>query len=109
MTTSTSTESGTGRSVNRTRAAGLSLVLLLTICFCLSTHLNQWFENWQGNRTGSANVLSIALGDARKLFAMDYFKKADAYFHSGFYPSIFDNLQSYQTPHIAEDSGAMKG
>jgi tetratricopeptide (TPR) repeat protein len=69
--------------------------------------LDRWFQNWQGNRSESANVLNVAMGDARKLFAMDYFKKADAYFHSGFYPSIFDNLQSYQTPHIAEDSAAM--
>ena len=87
----------------------LSLLLLLTICFCLATHLNVWFQNWQGNRAGSANFLVVALGDARRMFATDFFLKADAYFHSGFYPTIYDNLQSYRTPHIAEDSGAMKG
>jgi tetratricopeptide (TPR) repeat protein len=90
-------------------AIPLSLVLLLTVCFCLATHLDVWFQNWQGNRAGSANFLAVALGDARRMFAKDFFYKADAYFHSGFYPSIYDNRESYQTPHIAEDSGAMKG
>jgi len=47
-------------------------------------------------------------GDARRLFADQFFVKADAYFHSGMYPSIYDNRQSFKTPHIAEDSGAMK-
>jgi tetratricopeptide (TPR) repeat protein len=53
--------------------------------------------------------MAIALGDARRLFANHFFVKADAYFHSGFYPSVYDNLQSYKTPHLAEDSGAMRG
>jgi len=51
----------------------------------------------------------VAMGDARRIFANHFFTKADAYFHSGFYPSVFDNLQSYQTPHIAEDAGAAEG
>jgi len=49
------------------------------------------------------------MGDARRLFANQFFVKADAYFHSGMYPTIYDNRQSFTTPHIAEDSGAMKG
>ena len=51
---------------------------------------------------------ALAMGDARRLFANQFFVKADAYFHSGMYPSIYDNRQSFKTPHIAEDSGAMK-
>ena len=30
------------------------------------------------------------MGDSRRLFAHEFFAKADAYFHSGFYPTIFD-------------------
>ena len=85
------------------------LLLLLTICFCLSTDLSMWFQNWQGNRADSANLMAVAIGDARRMFANHFFIKADAYFHSGFYPTVYDNLQSYKTPHIAEDSGAMEG
>jgi hypothetical protein len=87
----------------------LVLPLLLVGGFCLATDLSQWFQSWPGNRTASANLIAVALGDAGHLFANHFFVKADAYFHSGFYPSIYDNRQSFQTPHIAEDSGAMKG
>lgn len=85
------------------------LLLLLTVCFCLATDLSAWFQAWQGNRADSANLMAVAMGDARRMFANHFFVKADAYFHSGFYPTVYDNLQSYKTPHIAEDSGAMKG
>ncbi len=49
------------------------------------------------------------LGNTRKLFASSFFVKADAYFHSGYYPTIYDNRESFQTPHMAEDAGAMEG
>ncbi len=81
----------------------------MTVCFCLATDLGGWFQTWEGNRAESAGLLAAALGEARHMFANHFFVKADAYFHSGFYPTIYDNLQSYQTPHIAEDSGAIKG
>jgi hypothetical protein len=85
------------------------LLLFLIACFCCAIDLSGWFQSWQGNRAESANLMTVALGDARRLFANHFFVKADAYFHSGFYPSIYDNLQSYKTPHLAEDSGAMRG
>jgi tetratricopeptide (TPR) repeat protein len=91
------------------RAPQLTLLLLLVVCFCLAANLSLWYQNWQGNRSGSADMLTVVLGDARRMFANHFFVKADAYFHSGFYPSIYDNLQSYETPHIAEDSGAVAG
>jgi hypothetical protein len=53
--------------------------------------------------------MEVAMGDGRRMFADHFFVKADAYFHSGMYPTVYDNRQSFQTPHIAEDSGAMKG
>jgi len=93
----------------RERLERFCLPLLLVVCFCLATDLSFWFQAWQGNRAASANLMAVALGDARRMFAQHFFVKADAYFHSGFYPTIYDNLQSYQTPHIAEDSGAMRG
>ena len=88
--------------------AELCLPLLLVAGFCLATNLDVWFQSWPGNRI-SGNFMRIALGDASRLFANQFFVEADAYFHSGFYPSIYDNQQSFKTPHIAEDSGAMKG
>jgi tetratricopeptide (TPR) repeat protein len=92
-----------------THVAQYSLLLLLTLCFCFATDLTAWFQKWAGNRADSSNLMEIAMGDARRLFANHFFVKADVYFHSGFYPSIYDNKQSFKTPHLAEDSGAMRG
>ena len=30
------------------------------------------------------------MGDSQQLFANHFFTKADVYFHSGYYPSVFD-------------------
>ena len=62
----------------------------LVSAFALSAALEPWHQTWAGNRTGSANILQVALGDARKLFAKQFFVQADVYFHSGYYPSMFD-------------------
>jgi len=43
------------------------------------------------------------------MFANHFFVKADAYFHSGYYPTVFDDRQAFQTPHMAEDAGAVAG
>jgi hypothetical protein len=90
-------------------AGELCLVLLLSCAFGLAANLSCWFMQWPGNRAGSNNLMEVAMGDARRMFANHFFVKADAYFHSGMYPTIYDNGESFQTPHIAEDSGAMKG
>lgn len=62
----------------------------LVSAFALSAALEPWHQTWAGNRAGSANILQVALGDARKLFAKQFFVQADVYLHSGFYPSMFD-------------------
>jgi len=90
-----------------TRVWGLVLAALMVLCFGLAAGLDAWFQGWQGNRLKSADVLSTLLGDGRRMFAQHFFVKADAYFHSGYYPTVFDNREAFQTPHMAADSGAM--
>ncbi len=69
-----------------------------------------WFQTWQGNRDQNRRVsLNVLMGDSRRMFANHFFVKADAYFHSGFYPTVFDNREAFQTPHMAEDSGTVGG
>lgn len=80
----------------------LSLSLLATVAVSLSTSLEPWFQNWQGNRTKSANALQVALGDGRRLFANHFFFKADAYFHNGYYPSIYDRRPESEKAHMVE-------
>lgn len=80
-------------------------VALFGLCFCLATRLQLQHESLQERRRAPDDLLSGFIGEGRKLFANHFYVKADVYFHSGFYPSIFDNRQSHQTPHLAEDAG----
>jgi hypothetical protein len=89
-----------------TRAYGLTLALLLVICFCSAARLDAWYLTWQGNRAAQPNMLGVLMGDSRRMFANHFFIKADAYFHSGYYPSIFDDRSAFQTAHVSADSGA---
>jgi tetratricopeptide (TPR) repeat protein len=88
------------------RADRLSFFLLAAVAFTLGTILEPWFQGWQGNRAGSTDVLQVALGDSRKLFARHVYLKADAYFHNGYYPTIYDNRAGYQKSHIQQTAGA---
>jgi len=89
-----------------TRLPLLILTALLVLCFGLAARLGTWFEAWDGNRAQSGDLLQTLLGDSRRIFANHFFIKADAYFHSGYYPTIFDNREAFETPHVAEDAGA---
>ena len=43
--------------------------------------------------------VQIALGDAQRLFANQFYSKADVYMHRGFYPSIFDSKEEFERSH----------
>jgi tetratricopeptide (TPR) repeat protein len=66
------------------------LALIIVCCFTLATVLQPYFDELQGTTFRSASVLASLLGDSRRMFANQFYSKADAYFHSGFYPGIFD-------------------
>ncbi|MDB6067558.1 MAG: hypothetical protein JWR26_3766 [Pedosphaera sp.] len=70
-------------------APSLILSFLLLLCFTLATHLQPRFFN-RGDRAESDDIMTIVLGDGRRMFANHFFVKADVYFHSGYYPSLFD-------------------
>jgi tetratricopeptide (TPR) repeat protein len=78
-----------------------SLIGLLAVCWSLATCLLPWFHSWEGSQRQSKDVLTAALGDSRKLFARHFYVKADAYFHSGYYPSIFDMAKGSDKLHMA--------
>lgn len=46
-----------------------------------------------GNRAQAGGVLKILFGEGRRLFANHFFVQADVMFHSGYYPSIFDQAR----------------
>jgi tetratricopeptide (TPR) repeat protein len=75
------------------------LSLLLVFCFALATWLQPWQDRWAGSHAQSDDLLAVVMGDSRQLFANHFFVKADVYFHSGYYPSIFDQTIG-GTPHM---------
>ncbi|MGB8368742.1 MAG: tetratricopeptide repeat protein [Limisphaerales bacterium] len=82
--------------------------LLLTLAFGLAAWLGPRLEAQFPERADLDDPLAVLLGDTRQLFANSFFVKADAYYHSGYYPTIFDNNEPFKTPHIGEDSGTME-
>ena len=83
----------------------LILLLLLAACFSVATILQQRASGWS-KRGESDNILNILFGDGRRLFANHFFEQADVSFHSGFYPSIFDQARAPKdTSHLTAKEG----
>lgn len=68
------------------------LVGLLALAFTLATSLVSASQKWSQSKN-SDNLFGMLFGDGRKLFANHFFTMADVYFHSGYYPSIFDKKE----------------
>ena len=92
--------------MNSPRTIFLLLVALLVSCFGLAAHLQPQFQAWRGSRA-AGDIFNVVLGDSRRMFAQSVYVKADAYYHSGYYPTIFDNNEAFKTAHMAEDTGAV--
>jgi tetratricopeptide (TPR) repeat protein len=83
----------------------LLLALLFVCCFCLATVLQPMAAS--GNAAGNdSSVLKILLGDGRKVVAERLFRQADITFHSGFYPSIFDQALTNSRHMTAQEGSA---
>jgi len=91
------------------RAYILSISLLVVVAMSLAATLETWFQDWAGNRVQSQNMVQVALGDSRRLFAQHFFTKADVYFHSGYYPSVFDDRQAFDDSHANDGMTSQSG
>jgi tetratricopeptide (TPR) repeat protein len=69
------------------------LVLLLVICFSLAAWVQPRRETRLNQSLQTDNVLADLLGEGRQLAADYFYVKADVYFHSGYYPSLFDEAR----------------
>jgi tetratricopeptide (TPR) repeat protein len=81
------------------RSPALLLSFLLSLSFCLSTWLVP------GMAPGSAGpspggVLDAVMGESRRLLANHFFVQADVYFHGGYYPSVFDDVDLREGEHL---------
>jgi hypothetical protein len=70
----------------------LILLLLLTCGATTATLLEPRVDAWT-SRSRSGNLMEVLLGDSRKMFANQFSVKADITFHSGYYPTIFDDAR----------------
>src|SRR5271154_3089208 len=95
--------------MNSPRTLFLLLLALLVFCFGVAANLGPRFQSLEDTRHQSDNFFSLLLGDSSRMFANNFFIKADEYYHSGYYPTIFDNNEAFKTPHVAEDSGTVAG
>lgn len=88
----------------------LVLAFLVTLCFTLATCLAPRSTKWSNGDEKS--LLKVALGDARLMLANHFYTKADVYFHSGYYPTMFEQAQQFTAAnHLAEHhahSGSQK-
>jgi len=85
--------------MNRSATPFLILLLLASACFAIATALQPHIMRLLQARQSS--VLEVLLGDGRRMFANHFFVKADIYFHSGYYPSIFDHAPAQpDTAHL---------
>jgi tetratricopeptide (TPR) repeat protein len=82
----------------------LVLAALLALAFTLATGLASRAEGWSV-RAKSDNVFGMMFGDGRKLFANHFFTMADVYFHSGYYPSVFDKNAGEEKEIISASHG----
>lgn len=85
----------------------LLLLALLVFSFGLAAGLQPRFQAYENRRHQSNDFFNLLLGDSRKMFANSFYVKADEYYHSGYYPTIFDNNEAFKTPHVGEDTGAV--
>lgn len=77
----------------------LILALLAVLCFSLATNLQPQAANW--SQRGQDSVMKVLLGDGRQVIAGLLFRRADIYFHSGYYPTIFDSAEPPKETHMA--------
>ena len=84
----------------------LLLIALFIACFGIAAILEPQFQPARWSRS-TGDIFNVALGDSRKLFANSFYVKADEYYHSGYYPTIFDDNAAFQTAHMAADTGAV--
>ncbi len=83
--------------------ARLAFGLLLAACFSLATWLDARLDQARGADKG---VLAAFMGEGRKLFANHFYVRSDVYFHSGYYPTIFDQPMEEHENHLAQGAGA---
>jgi tetratricopeptide (TPR) repeat protein len=80
------------------------LVSLIAVTFTCATALQPLTAQWN-QRAQSGSILKTLLGDGKRIFANHFFVQADVSFHSGYYPTIFDQANKPKTAGMATEQG----
>ena len=75
----------------------LVLTLVFVCCFTLATALDPPMQELRAKTGDGTGFMAALMGDSRRLFANQLFVEADVYFHSGYYPTIFDTAEAENT------------
>lgn len=79
----------------------LPIVLALATALAAGGRLILW---QQASAKDTGSVFTLLLGESRRAFADQVFLKADAYFHQGYYPSVFDVALPDGKTHMAKET-----
>lgn len=78
---------------------GFLVAVLLAACFSMAVIVEPRLVYEPAYQRYEGSGVQIAIGEARRLFASQFFSKADVYMHRGFYPSIFDSREAFESEH----------
>jgi tetratricopeptide (TPR) repeat protein len=89
------------------------LTLVFAGAFTLATVLDPRLQGLRPKTGGDTGFMGALMGESRRLFANQFFVEADVYFHSGYYPTMFDahetdldvNVREPATPQAVPASG----
>lgn len=79
----------------------LPIVLALATALAAGGRLLLW---QQASAKDTGSIFTLLLGESRRAFADQVFLKADAYFHQGYYPSVFDVALPDDKTHMAKET-----
>jgi len=71
----------------------LVVTLVFVSAFTLATFLDPRMSGLRAQTGDTAGFIASMMGESRRLFANQLFVEADVYFHSGYYPSMFDKQE----------------
>lgn len=79
----------------------LPIALALAIALATGGRLLLW---QQASTKDTGSIFALLLGESRRAFSDQFFLKADAYFHQGYYPSVFDIALPDGKTHMAKET-----
>ncbi|MDB6129715.1 MAG: hypothetical protein JWM04_822 [Verrucomicrobiales bacterium] len=82
----------------------LAMLLLLVGSFGIAARFDARQSLFTETREQNASMVTLLLGDSKRMLANHFMAKADAYFHKGYYPTIFDSPKTNEASHLVDSA-----